>query len=1004
MLHSDDKNLLKYWRNTLADAARVEIQVDKLIHQYQVAVDYERGTIDEKHVALLIEAEEKRVNEMKGRTDRKDQEWEHISNVSVLIAPFSISPDPEYTKYSGETGIFYPFWIRTVLNRNGSITPYEDNFPYIPRIHLEPQVNDAVNFIFSDVDKVDAAFAKPFAGENNWPAYWKYIQHCFKNITGADLFEYAAEGHTAKYTNTVVVSDNLTGMADAIIGLYDYLNNEKGSVPLLEEFISKEHAPIRPLLTNDDFEQQSTAHVGQMAYEYPLSISQRKSLYHFLGLEKGELLAVNGPPGTGKTTLLQSVVANEVVQSAINGGNPAVILACSTNNQAVTNIIDSFFSVKQKPGLLYQRWIPDVNGFGLYLPAQAKTVAKGIPHIKRTGGILTGAHTEKENSSYLGTAEKQFLEYFEKYSEVKEPSVSAIVDHIRLQLIEKQATLQEGMKLWKQYKRIHELLQKLSPGTATDLFKNQHLEENKLSEIEIAIKLLESRVSDYLDTESFWIKLFSFFRFIKEKRAVRLKHIFRDCPIEYTSIDFYKIPAISQFFDEKLQLIHDIRTYSQAWNGWKTENNIQSNPPVDDAGLKAADRNKRSFFYDELEMGLKYDLFYLATHYWEGRWLLATQELVQENRARKNGRADAQQRWQRFAMLTPCFVSTFHMAPKFFTYSKLNKISITKSVWETPPLLDFIDLLIVDEAGQVSPEVGVATFALAKKAIVVGDTLQIEPVWNVPVKVDYANLIRYNIVNSVEDANILDDLETKGFLSSSGSIMRMAQKSSPYHAYPAMERGMMLTEHRRCFDEIIGYCNKLAYNGLLEAKKGPARNTLFPPMQFIDSKSNSTTNGKSRSNTEEAVSIAQWILTHQQQLIRHYQSIENIAADKEERIPRQLHLADIVGIVTPFTGQKYELVKACKSNGILVAGLTIGTVHALQGAERPIVLFSATYGLNDVDKGYFFDRGVNMLNVAVSRAKDAFILFGCAAIFKQKGNTPSVQLYNYIKSMTNIHR
>ncbi|PWV49576.1 AAA domain-containing protein [Chitinophaga sp. S165] len=1003
MLHSEDKNLLKYWRNTLADASRVEIQVDKLIHQYQVSMDYARGTIDEKHVLLLIEAEEKRVNEMKGRSDRKDQDWEQINDVSILIAPFSISPDPEYTKYSGETGIFYPFWIRAVLKRAGNIIPYEDNFPYIPRIHLEPQVNDAVNFIFSDVDKVDAAFAKPFAGENNWVAYWKYIQHCFKNITGADLFEYTSEGHTTKYTNTVVISDNLTGAADAIIGLYDYLNNEKETLPLLKEFISKGYTPLRPLLTNEDLEQQSSTHLGQMAYEYPLSISQRKSLYHFLGLKRGELLAVNGPPGTGKTTLLQSVVANEVVQSAINGGNPPVILACSTNNQAVTNIIDSFSSVKQKPGLLYQRWLPDVKGFGLYLPSQAKAVAKDIPYIKRTGGILSGAHTEKENSNYLATAEMQFLANFEAYSGVKDLSISAIADQIRSHLIEKQAALQEGIRLWKQYKRIHGLLQELSPGAETDLFKNQHLEENKLDQMEAAIKLLESRVSDYLETESFWIKLFSFFRFIKEKRAVRLKQIFRDSPIEYTSIDFYRIPAISHFFDEKLKLINQIRMYSQAWNAWKQKNNIESNPPIDDTEFKAADRNKQSFFYDELEMGLKYDLFYLATHYWEGRWLLATEELVREDRTRKNGRVDAQQRWQRFAMLTPCFVSTFYMAPKFFTYSKLNKISIAKSVWETPPLLDFIDLLIVDEAGQVSPEVGAATFALAKKAIIVGDTLQIEPVWNVPLKVDYANLIRYKVANSIENTNIVDDLDTKGFLSSSGSIMKMAQKASAYHAYPTMERGMMLTEHRRCFDEIIGYCNKLAYNGLLEPKKGPARNTLFPPMQFIDSKSNSTTNGKSRSNTEEAICIAQWILTHQQQLIRHYQWIEDDAAGKEKRTPRQLHLADIIGIVTPFTGQKYELMKACKSKGIPVAGLTIGTVHALQGAERPIVLFSATYGLNDVDKGYFFDRGVNMLNVAVSRAKDAFILFGCSAIFKRGGNTPSMQLYNYIKSKTNIH-
>ncbi|MBV8401968.1 MAG: DNA2/NAM7 family helicase, partial [Acetobacteraceae bacterium] len=42
-----------------------------------------------------------------------------------------------------------------------------------------------------------------------------------------------------------------------------------------------------------------------------------------------------------------------------------------------------------------------------------------------------------------------------------------------------------------------------------------------------------------------------------------------------------------------------------------------------------------------------------------------------------------------------------------------------------------IDLIIVDEAGQVGPHVGMAAFSLANRAIVVGDVHQIEPVVSV---------------------------------------------------------------------------------------------------------------------------------------------------------------------------------------------------------------------------------------------------------------------------------
>ncbi len=487
---------------------------------------------------------------------------------------------------------------------------------------------------------------------------------------------------------------------------------------------------------------------------------------------------------------------------------------------------------------------------------------------------------------------------------------------------------------------------------------------------------------------------------MKEKRAFRLKQLFRDCPVNYASVDFYKISSFHVFFDEKLQLIQRIKKHAQAWKSWKQSCNIQSNPPIDDEGFKAAEQQKRAFFYDELEMGLKYDLFYLAVHYWEGRWIMATKDLIFEDRIHKNGKADAQKRWQRFAMLSPCFVSTFFMAPKFFTYSKHVKTTGSKSTWDTPPLLDYIDLLIVDEAGQVSPEVGAATFALAKRALVVGDTLQIEPVWNVPAKVDHANLNRYKVIADINDQTSIADLQTKGFLSSACSMMQLAQKATPYQLYPEMERGMMLTEHRRCFDEIIEYCNRLAYHGFLEPKKGSANGIPFAPMQFQAVDGISTVRGgSSRANPDEAFAVAQWILDNQQQLLDHYQRTEKASATNEKRPEKKLRLADIIGIITPFTGQKYELTLALRRVGINLSGLTIGTVHALQGAERPVILFSATYGTNDMGKSYFYDRGVNMLNVAVSRAKDAFILFGCKEILSQNAKTPSGQLYHYINGL-----
>ena len=77
-----------------------------------------------------------------------------------------------------------------------------------------------------------------------------------------------------------------------------------------------------------------------------------------------------------------------------------------------------------------------------------------------------------------------------------------------------------------------------------------------------------------------------------------------------------------------------------------------------------------------------------------------------------------------------------------------------------------------------------------------------------------------------------------------------------------------------------------------------------------------------------------------------------------------------------------ELKKVEKYN---LDKILVGTVHAFQGSEREIIIFSPT-----VDKNYNgihfsnHDDG-NMMNVAVSRAKSAFWVFGSKQGLKSCG-------------------
>ncbi|MFT6778021.1 MAG: hypothetical protein ACJAV1_001949 [Paraglaciecola sp.] len=80
--------------------------------------------------------------------------------------------------------------------------------------------------------------------------------------------------------------------------------------------------------------------------------------------------------------------------------------------------------------------------------------------------------------------------------------------------------------------------------------------------------------------------------------------------------------------------------------------------------------------------------------------------------------------------------------------------------------------------------------------------------------------------------------------------------------------------------------------------------------------------------------------------------------------------------------------------------IKVGTVHTFQGAECDRVLFSSVYGANDSAGSKFYDRGNNMMNVAVSRAKNAFVVFGDRNVLGcGSDSSPSGLLRQYLSAI-----
>ena len=156
----------------------------------------------------------------------------------------------------------------------------------------------------------------------------------------------------------------------------------------------------------------------------------------------------------------------------------------------------------------------------------------------------------------------------------------------------------------------------------------------------------------------------------------------------------------------------------------------------------------------------------------------------------------------------------------------------------------------------------------------------------------------------------------------------------------------------------------------------------FPAMGYAHVKGEESEYGKSRRNMMEAQAIVEWIKKNQAKIL-------NAAGESK--------LSDCIGIITPFKPQKELLDNLLKQSGLIID--RVGTVHALQGAEKPLIIFSPVYTTESKASNYFFDKSPNMLNVAVSRAKLSFIVFGDMGIFDVKrADFPSSLLAKYLFS------
>jgi len=914
----------------------------------------------------------------------------------IIIAPFQLDFPNSNSKFTKKT--IHPFWFTAKVNRSGQLFSPKEIFPLLVRNYLDPIADKGNEFVFSTMDTVTMArdLEQPEVEIDDegleWNAYWSYINEVFSEITNYRLGNYRAEGYITSHKAVYFATSSKISTAKSILFLYENLLKETEELPLISKIINPANRNRKEPITDHGFLNYNHLHLGQMSDQFPLSISQRKTLLSYLTAEENAIIAVNGPPGTGKTTLLQSLVATEVVRAAIVGEEAPLILACSTNNQAVTNIIDSFINSESSLKNLAERWIPNFFGYATYLPSSSKS-EKALKNINFLKGNLFGHEgtlCDLENEDYVFDAEAYFFEKYYEYYGYEAHSLEDACAHLQEEINIIEDKLISGVQISRDYISSIEKVNNLLINKEDRIQKNT-IQISKLQHWRTILTKIKTHSKD----PNFITEIKHYFKVGSDSNIENntpTKCIFKVDEDALASNDI----ALS-FIKNCIANINLALNSNLKLNDWKLQNDIHGYPFVSEKQMwdfeyekMKTDDKSHQYFYDEIDLTLRHKAFLLATHYWEARWILETADVLENNTEKGTGEKVIMAKWKRRAMLTPCFVATFYMAPTHFLYSQYQgENEEGNPVFEYLPLYNFIDLLIIDEAGQVTPEVSIPVFSLAQKAIVVGDLKQIEPIWSIPPKIDLGNLTNENIVTNPAQSDYLNEI---GFLASSGSIMKMAQNACEYETQLISEKenGLLLLEHRRCNDEIIGFCNELAYGGILKPMKGKAhKDQVFPSMMAYHIEGLSEKKYNSRCNLNEVNSIISW-LNKNKDAIQNAYDVETVES--------------VLGIITPFTSQKTELSKALTNAGFKVNNIKLGTVHALQGAERNIVLFSSVYS-NEDEGTLFFDKDnkPNMLNVAVSRARDSFILFGDTRIFDETKNTPSGVLKKHLNmyEMTN---
>jgi superfamily I DNA and/or RNA helicase len=277
--------------------------------------------------------------------------------------------------------------------------------------------------------------------------------------------------------------------------------------------------------------------------------------------------------------------------------------------------------------------------------------------------------------------------------------------------------------------------------------------------------------------------------------------------------------------------------------------------------------------------------------------------------------------------------------------------SSLQSVRYMLPILhsNIVKLALVDEAGTTLIHQLFPLLVRSQRAVVAGDPQQIEPIINL-----CDDTIKQYLKTAFVDMGMGNEDYYRYAPTAKYTATAYHRAAGASSTESDLGNGIILRNHYRCTPPIIQFCSPNYPGGLQILSDYNAYATVKHLLAYhVEGSHLNHTNPEEIDAVENVIAS---LLTNGYDLG---------GADKSKTI----------GVMSPFSQQASALRYRLSNRWRNFSWDDIGTVHTFQGGEKAAIIFSP-YQCQKEHSFWFLNRKPNLLNTAVSRARELFVLVG----------------------------